>query len=106
MSTVLHFIRAHIIYYTHGPHQLTWCKHVRGLGNFAQNGDTTDMIFTIADLIAVISEGITLYPGDIIATGTPAGVGAGFKPPKFLTPGDKVRVAIDGIGELENIVGN
>jgi len=48
--------------------------------------------------------GITLYPGDIIATGTPVGVGIGFKPPKYLQRGDRVRVEIDGIGAIENPV--
>ena len=51
-----------------------------------------------------ISAGITLYPGDIIATGTPAGVGIGFKPPKYLVAGDIVKIAIGGIGAIENPV--
>eukprot|EP00242_Pyramimonas_sp_CCMP2087_P006200 CAMPEP_0198201828 /NCGR_PEP_ID=MMETSP1445-20131203/4859_1 /TAXON_ID=36898 /ORGANISM="Pyramimonas sp., Strain CCMP2087" /LENGTH=294 /DNA_ID=CAMNT_0043872463 /DNA_START=184 /DNA_END=1068 /DNA_ORIENTATION=- len=70
-----------------------------------QDGSTLDMIFPIAELIEVISKAMTLHPGDVLATGTPAGVGAGFKPPRWLKPGDKVRVAIEGIGELENTVG-
>jgi 2-keto-4-pentenoate hydratase/2-oxohepta-3-ene-1,7-dioic acid hydratase in catechol pathway len=49
-----------------------------------------------------LSEGITLQPGDVIATGTPAGVGIGFTPPKYLKAGDAVRIEIDGIGTLEN----
>jgi 2-keto-4-pentenoate hydratase/2-oxohepta-3-ene-1,7-dioic acid hydratase in catechol pathway len=53
-------------------------------------------------LIETISRGITLYPGDIIATGTPAGVGMGLKPPRYLQAGDVVRVEIDGIGHIEN----
>lgn len=48
---------------------------------------------------------MTLYPGDIITTGTPSGVGKGYKPPKFLKKGDKVRVEIEGIGALENPIG-
>ena len=48
--------------------------------------------------------GITLYPGDLIATGTPVGVGIGFKPPKYLKAGDRVRIEVDGIGVLENPV--
>lgn len=60
------------------------------------------LIFDVPTIIATLSEGITLQPGDIIATGTPAGVGIGFDPPKYLQPGDTVRVEIDGIGVLEN----
>ena len=71
-----------------------------------QDARTTDLIFDIPTLIATISAGITLYPGDLIATGTPAGVGIGFKPPKYLKAGDRVRIEIDGIGVLENPVEN
>lgn len=60
--------------------------------------------FDVPSIIAAISNGIELMPGDIIATGTPAGVGIGFKPPKYLVPGDKLRLEIDGIGTLENPV--
>jgi 2-keto-4-pentenoate hydratase/2-oxohepta-3-ene-1,7-dioic acid hydratase in catechol pathway len=67
-----------------------------------QDGHTRDMIFDIPTLIETCSRGITLLPGDIIATGTPAGVGMGFKPPKWLGAGDVVRVEIDGIGAIEN----
>ncbi len=73
-------------------------------GELRQNARTTDLIFKIPKLIATLSAGITLYPGDIIATGTPVGVGIGFKPPKYLVPGDRVRVEIDGIGAIENPV--
>lgn len=73
-------------------------------GELRQNGNTRDLIFDVPTLIATISHGITLKPGDIIATGTPAGVGAGFKPPKFLKDGDVVRIEIDRIGALENPV--
>ena len=73
-------------------------------GERRQNACTTDLIFKIPKLIATVSAGITLYPGDIIATGTPVGVGIGFKPPKYLKPGDRVRVEIDGIGAIENPV--
>jgi 2-keto-4-pentenoate hydratase/2-oxohepta-3-ene-1,7-dioic acid hydratase in catechol pathway len=55
-------------------------------------------------LIATLSNGITLYPGDIIATGTPAGVGIGFTPPRYLVDGDSVRIEIERIGTLENKV--
>ena len=67
-------------------------------------GPETDLIFDIPTLIETLSAGITLYPGDVIATGTPVGVGIGFKPPKYLAAGDVVRVEIDGIGSLENPV--
>ncbi|HTW84680.1 MAG TPA: fumarylacetoacetate hydrolase family protein [Candidatus Sulfotelmatobacter sp.] len=70
-----------------------------------QRANTRDLIFDVPTLIETISAGITLYPGDVIATGTPAGVGIGFKPPKFLRPGDVVRIAIEGIGTLTNAVG-
>lgn len=73
-------------------------------GQERQNASTTDLIFDIPTLIETLSAGITLYPGDLIATGTPVGVGIGFKPPKYLKPGDVVRVEIDGIGALENPV--
>lgn len=73
-------------------------------GEERQNASTTDLIFDIPKLIETLSAGITLYPGDIIATGTPVGVGIGFNPPKYLKPGDVVRVEIDGIGVLENPV--
>ena len=73
-------------------------------GEKRQDASTTDLIFKIPKLIATLSAGITLYPGDIIATGTPVGVGIGFKPPKYLVAGDKVRVEIDGIGAIENPV--
>ena len=71
-------------------------------GELRQNANTSDLIFNIATLIETLSAGITIYPGDIIATGTPVGVGIGFKPPRYLKPGDVVRLEIDGIGTLEN----
>lgn len=67
-----------------------------------QSATLPQLIFDIPTLIATLSSGITLYPGDVIATGTPAGVGIGFDPPRFLDPGDRVAVEIDGIGRLEN----
>jgi 2-keto-4-pentenoate hydratase/2-oxohepta-3-ene-1,7-dioic acid hydratase in catechol pathway len=73
-------------------------------GEQRQDASTKDLIFDIPKLIETLSAGITLYPGDIIATGTPVGVGIGFKPPKYLKAGDVVRVAIDGIGSIENAV--
>ena len=71
-------------------------------GELRQDGKTQDMIFDIPTLIETCSRGITLVPGDVIATGTPSGVGMGFKPPKWLQHGDVVRVEIDGIGVIEN----
>jgi 2-keto-4-pentenoate hydratase/2-oxohepta-3-ene-1,7-dioic acid hydratase in catechol pathway len=73
-------------------------------GEERQNASTRDLIFGIPRLIATLSAGITLFPGDIIATGTPVGVGIGFKPPKYLQSGDGVRIEIEGIGVLENPV--
>lgn len=75
-------------------------------GELRQDARTTDLIFDIPTLIATISAGITLYPGDLIATGTPVGVGIGFKPPRYLKSGDRVKIEIDGIGVLENPVEN
>jgi len=71
-------------------------------GELRQNANTRDLIFDVPTLIETLSAGITLYPGDIIATGTPVGVGIGFKPPKYLQPGDVCRLEIAGIGVLEN----
>ena len=73
-------------------------------GELRQNASTRDLIFNIPTLVETLSAGITLYPGDVISTGTPVGVGIGFKPPKYLQAGDVVRVEIDGIGHLENPV--
>jgi 2-keto-4-pentenoate hydratase/2-oxohepta-3-ene-1,7-dioic acid hydratase in catechol pathway len=77
---------------------------VRGWVNGAlrQDGQTAEMIFDIPSLIETCSRGITLHPGDVIATGTPAGVGMGQKPPQWLAQGDVVRIEIDGIGAIEN----
>ncbi|ARJ39838.1 hypothetical protein SporoP8_13690 [Sporosarcina ureae] len=67
-----------------------------------QNGNTSTMIFKIDDLIAEISKYVTLEPGDVILTGTPAGVGKGMTPPTYLKKGDTVKVSIEGIGTLVN----
>jgi 2-keto-4-pentenoate hydratase/2-oxohepta-3-ene-1,7-dioic acid hydratase in catechol pathway len=71
-------------------------------GELRQDANTADLIFDIPTLIETLSAGIALQPGDVIATGTPAGVGIGFKPPKFLKPGDEMSVSIEGIGTLTN----
>jgi len=73
-------------------------------GELRQDANTRHLIFDIPTIIATVSRGITLIPGDIIATGTPAGVGIGFDPPKYLQAGDRVRIEIEGIGILENPV--
>lgn len=77
---------------------------VRGYvnGELRQDGHTRDMIFDIPTLIETCSRGITLLPGDVIATGTPSGVGMGFTPPRWLRAGDVFKVEIDGIGAIEN----
>lgn len=71
-------------------------------GELRQEANSRDLIFDIPTLIETISAGITLEPGDIISTGTPAGVGIGLKPPRFLAPGDVVRIEIEGLGVLQN----
>jgi 2-keto-4-pentenoate hydratase/2-oxohepta-3-ene-1,7-dioic acid hydratase in catechol pathway len=79
---------------------LTVSCHVNG--ELRQKANTGDLIFDIPTLIETLSAGITLQPGDIIATGTPAGVGIGMTPPRFLQKGDRVEVTISGIGTLAN----
>ena len=70
-----------------------------------RQSDTFDrLIFDVPTMISVLSSGMTLLPGDIIATGTPAGVGMGFTPPRYLRPGDEVVVDVTGVGELRNPV--
>ncbi|MBL3703412.1 hydrolase [Sulfitobacter sp. BDSS02] len=73
-------------------------------GEMRQDASVRDLIFDIPTLIETISAGVSLKPGDVIATGTPEGVGIGFKPPKYLVDGDLIRVEIDQIGYLENPV--
>ena len=69
-----------------------------------QDGNTHDMIFPVARTIAILSEVMTLEPGDVIVTGTPSGVGYARKPPVFLRPGDVCEVEIEGVGILRNPV--
>lgn len=71
-------------------------------GELRQNANTHDLIFDIPSLVSTISSGLMLKPGDIIATGTPAGVGIGFSPPKFLKTNDVVTIEISGLGKIEN----
>jgi 2-keto-4-pentenoate hydratase/2-oxohepta-3-ene-1,7-dioic acid hydratase in catechol pathway len=73
-------------------------------GEEVQHSNTRQLIFDVPALIEFISAGVTLEPGDVISTGTPAGVGMRRTPPRFLKPGDTVRIEIDGIGVLENPV--
>lgn len=73
-------------------------------GEVRQDSSTAQMIHSIADQIAYLSTAFTLEPGDLIATGTPEGVGVGMEPPSFLVPGDVVRCEIEGIGAIENQV--
>ncbi len=82
------------------PPQLNLCTYVNG--ELRQKGNTRDFIFDLAYSISEFSKGTTLKPGDIIATGTPQGVGMGFNPPKFLKNNDVLKIEIEKIGVLEN----
>jgi len=73
-------------------------------GELRQDGNTGDMIFSIPTLVESLSEGMTLEPGDVLATGTPSGVGYAMDPPRFLRHGDRTTCEIEGIGELTNVV--
>ena len=73
-------------------------------GELRQDTNTSLLIFDVPTIIETLSAGITLEPGDVIATGTPVGVGIGFNPPKYLQPGDEVRVTATGLGELHNVI--
>jgi 2-keto-4-pentenoate hydratase/2-oxohepta-3-ene-1,7-dioic acid hydratase in catechol pathway len=82
------------------PHALRITLRVNG--EVRQEASTADMVFRIEELIEVLSTGMTLEPGDILATGTPSGVGAGFVPPQWLKIGDVVEAEVQGIGVLRN----
>jgi 2-keto-4-pentenoate hydratase/2-oxohepta-3-ene-1,7-dioic acid hydratase in catechol pathway len=84
------------------PHDLDIRLEING--ETLQDSNTRELIFKIPDLIAFLSSVFTLEPGDIVSTGTPAGVGVARKPPRFLQPGDDVAVKIPAIGELRNPV--
>lgn len=73
-------------------------------GEMRQQGNTADMVFGVKEIVSHLSQFMTLYPGDIIFTGTPAGVGDGMDPPQYLEPGDVVRVGIGGIGEQRQTI--
>ncbi len=84
------------------PHDLrlrTWVD-----GELRQDASTADMIFGYRELVAHLTTAFTLLPGTIIATGTPAGVGFSMRPPRYLQPGSRVRIEIDGIGAIDNPV--
>jgi 2-keto-4-pentenoate hydratase/2-oxohepta-3-ene-1,7-dioic acid hydratase in catechol pathway len=68
-------------------------------GERRQSSNTADLIFGVDQIVSYVSQFMTLLPGDVIPTGTPSGVGMGFKPPRFLKPGDRVRLSVEGLGE-------
>lgn len=85
------------------PHNLRLWLSVNG--KMMQDGNTDDLIFNIPQLVSYLSKFMTLLPGDIISTGTPAGVGLGFNPPVYLRPGDVVELGIDGLGtSKQNVI--
>jgi 2-keto-4-pentenoate hydratase/2-oxohepta-3-ene-1,7-dioic acid hydratase in catechol pathway len=73
-------------------------------GEVMQDSNTSNMIFGVAEIVSFVSQAITLEPGDLIITGTPAGVGAFRKPPVWMKPGDEITIEIDGIGSITNPV--
>jgi 2-keto-4-pentenoate hydratase/2-oxohepta-3-ene-1,7-dioic acid hydratase in catechol pathway len=84
------------------PHALDIATIING--EVLQNSNTSDLIFKIPELIAYLSSVCTLEPGDVVSTGTPAGVGAARNPPRWLRPGDDVVIRVQGLGELRNPV--
>jgi 2-keto-4-pentenoate hydratase/2-oxohepta-3-ene-1,7-dioic acid hydratase in catechol pathway len=80
-----------------GPGKLALWTEVNG--ERRQSSNTGDLIFGVDEIVSYVSQFMTLLPGDVIPTGTPSGVGMGFKPPKFLKPGDRVRLSVEGLGE-------
>jgi len=76
-------------------------------GEMRQNSSTANMIFDVETLVAYVSEFMTLLPGDVISTGTPAGVGLGMHPPQYLKAGDVVELGIEGLGQSsQRVVGS
>jgi 2-keto-4-pentenoate hydratase/2-oxohepta-3-ene-1,7-dioic acid hydratase in catechol pathway len=73
-------------------------------GKTYQDGNTKDLIFSVAHVVSYVSKFMTLLPGDVISTGTPAGVGLGFNPPIYLKPGDVIELGADGLGESRQTV--
>jgi 2-keto-4-pentenoate hydratase/2-oxohepta-3-ene-1,7-dioic acid hydratase in catechol pathway len=98
------FVTADELDLSAGMRLRSWRITPDGTEHPMQDGTTADMIWGVPELIAYISRSITLEPGDLIATGTPAGVGVFRDPPIFLEPGDRVRCEIDGLGSVENPV--
>jgi 2-keto-4-pentenoate hydratase/2-oxohepta-3-ene-1,7-dioic acid hydratase in catechol pathway len=84
------------------PHALAIRTHVNDF--VLQDSNTSNLVIRIPELLAYITASMTLLPGDIVATGTPAGVGVFRDPPRFLRPGDRVTVSIEGLGNLRNDV--
>lgn len=84
------------------PHKLRLWLQVND--QMMQDGNTDDLVFNIPQLVSYISQFMTLLPGDIVSTGTPAGVGLGFNPPVYLQPGDVVTLGIDGLGTSQQHV--
>lgn len=75
-------------------------------GELRQNSSTANMVFDVANLVSYVSQFMTLLPGDVISTGTPAGVGLGMKPPQYLKPGDVVELGVEGLGESrQHVIG-
>jgi 2-keto-4-pentenoate hydratase/2-oxohepta-3-ene-1,7-dioic acid hydratase in catechol pathway len=74
-------------------------------GELRQDTNASQLIFDVPTIIETLSAGITLEPGDVIATGTPVGVGIGFDPPRYLLTGDVVVIAAPGLGQLRNTIG-
>ena len=72
-------------------------------GERVQNGSTLTMVYGVAYLVSYLSQFMTLHPGDIISTGTPPGVGLGFKPPRYLKAGDIVELGIEGLGSQKQV---
>ena len=83
---------------------MRWVFVASLMANFARESDTGQLIYNIWEQISYLSTAFTLEPGDLIATGTPEGVGVGMQPPTFLKAGDVVRCEIDGLGAIENRV--
>lgn len=77
-----------------------WCEVD---GREVQRANTSDLVFSPQDLLVYVSSFVTLHPGDLIFTGTPAGVGLGFDPPRYLKPGSTIRSGIDGVGVMSNL---
>ena len=73
-------------------------------GRRTQSSNTADLIFGVDDIVSYVSHFLTLEPGDVIATGTPSGVGFGMKPPQFLKPGDRMRLSVEGLGEQNQLL--